>query len=110
MVFALVASGLWGFTSLYAFGYMRSHLKNQTRFFMCFAMAIFAALGIAYARNLFTLFLFYELMTFSTYPLVTHHGTEKAKRAGRIYLGVLVFTSVVGLLAAMNGVINSPER
>ena len=102
MVFALVASGPWGFTSLYAFGYMRGHHeKNQTRFFMCFAMAIFAALGIAYARNLFTLFLFYELMTFSTYPLVTHHGTEKAKRAGRIYLGVLVFTSVVGLLAAM---------
>jgi multicomponent Na+:H+ antiporter subunit D len=102
LVFALVASGLWIVTSLYGFGYMRGHHeKNQTRFFMCFAVAIFAALGIAYARNLVTLFLFYEVLTFSTYPLVTHHGTAKAKTAGRIYLGVLVFTSVTLLLAAI---------
>ena len=99
MLFALVASGLWIPTSLYAVGYMRSHQeKNQTRFFACFALAISAALGIAFARNLFTLFLFYEALTFSTYPLVTHHGTEEAKRAGRVYLGILVFTSVVFLL------------
>ena len=99
MLYALVASGLWIVTSLYAIGYMRGHHEvNQTRFFACFAAAISAALGIAYARNLFTLFLFYEILTFSTYPLVTHAGTEKAKRAGRIYLGILVFTSVVFLL------------
>jgi multicomponent Na+:H+ antiporter subunit D len=99
MLFALVASGLWIVTSLYAIGYMRAHEEeNQTRFFACFALAIFAALGIAFAKNLFTLFLFYEVLTFSTYPLVTHHGTPEAKRAGRIYLGILVFTSVFGLL------------
>ena len=99
MLYALVASGLWLPTSLYAAGYLRGHHeKNQTRFFVCFALAIFAALGIAFARNLFTLFLFYELLTFSTYPLVTHHGTPEARRAGRIYLGILVFTSVFGLL------------
>lgn len=99
MLYALVASGLWIVTSLYAIGYMRGHHEvNQTRFFACFAAAISAALGIAYARNLFTLFVFYELLTFSTFPLVTHAGTEKAKQAGRIYLGILVFTSVVFLL------------
>jgi len=102
MLFALVASGLWIPTSLYAFGYMRGHHeKNQTRFFVCFAVAIFAALGIAFAANLFTLFLFYEVLTFSTYPLVTHAGTEQAKKAGRIYLGILVFTSVCFLLLAV---------
>jgi len=102
MLFALVAAGLWIPTSIYAFGYMRGHHEiNQTRFFVCFAVAIFAALGIAFARNLFTLFLFYELLTFSTYPLVTHAGTEKAKRAGRVYLGVLVFTSVAFFLCAI---------
>jgi multicomponent Na+:H+ antiporter subunit D len=99
MLFALVAAGLWIPTSIFAFGYMRgNHEKHQTRFFICFAMAIFAALGIAFAANLVTLFLFYELMTFSTYPLVTHAGTAKAIRSGRIYLGVLVFTSVSFLL------------
>jgi multicomponent Na+:H+ antiporter subunit D len=76
LVYALVAAGLWPITSFYAFGYMRGHHEeNQTRFFVCFALAISAALGIAFSRNLFTLFLFYEVLTFSTYPLVTHHGT-----------------------------------
>ncbi len=102
MLYALVAAGLWIPTNLYAVGYMRAHHEiNQTRFFICFAIAIFAALGIAFAKNLFTLFFFYEVLTFSTYPLVTHEGSEKAVRSGRIYLGVLVFTSVAFLLCAV---------
>jgi len=102
MLFALVASGLWIVTSLYAIGYMRGHHEdNQTRFFTCFAIAISAALGIAYSANLFSLFLFYEMLTFSTYPLVTHHGTPKAMGAGRLYLGILVTTSVAFLLMAI---------
>ena len=102
ILFALVASGLWIPTAIYSFGYMRGHHENhQTRFFVCFAIAIFAAIGVAFARNLLTLFLFYELLTFSTYPLVTHAGSEKAVRAGRSYIGILVFTSVAFLLLAI---------
>ena len=102
MLFALVASGLWILTSLYAIGYMRGHHeKHQTRFFTFFALAISAALGLAFARNLFTLFLFYEALTLSTYPLVTHHGTEAARKAGRVYLGVLLTTSIGLLLFAV---------
>ena len=75
-MFALVASGLWIATTCYAIGYMRGHHEqHQSRFFACFAIAIFAAMGAALAKNLFTLFVFYEVMTLSTYPLVTHHGT-----------------------------------
>ncbi len=95
MVFALVASSLWILTSLYAIGYMRGHHeKNQTRFYIFFAVSIAAAMGVAFAGNLFTLFVFYEALTFATFPLVTHHQTEEAKRSGRIYLGILVGTSV----------------
>jgi len=102
LLFALVASGLWVVTSIYGFGYMRGHAeKNQTRFFTCFAIAISAAQGIAFAGDLVTLFLFYEILTFSTYPLVTHAGTEAAVKAGRVYLGVLVTTSVLFLLLAI---------
>ncbi|MCP3980497.1 MAG: monovalent cation/H+ antiporter subunit D family protein [bacterium] len=102
ILFGLVASGLWIVTGAYAIGYMRAHHEgNQTRFYACFAIAISSALGIAFARNMFTLFVFYEMLTLSTYPLVTHHGTEKAMRAGRIYLGVLFTTSVGMLLLAM---------
>jgi multicomponent Na+:H+ antiporter subunit D len=102
MLYACVASGLWILTSLYAIGYMRGHHEeHQTRFFTCFAVSISAALGIAFAANLLTLFLFYEMLTFATYPLVTHHGTPEAMRAGRVYLGILVTTSVCGLLFAI---------
>ena len=102
LLFGLIASGLWILTSLYGFGYMRGHREaNQTRFFTCFALAIAAALGIAFAGDLVTLFLFYELLTFSTFPLVTHAGTEAAMRAGRLYLGILVSTSVLFLLTAI---------
>jgi multicomponent Na+:H+ antiporter subunit D len=95
MVFALVASFLWPVTSLYSIGYMRGHHEeNQTRFYFFFAIAIGGALGVAFSANLFTLFLFYEFLTLCTFPLVTHHQTEEAKRAGRIYLGILLTTSV----------------
>ena len=102
MLYALVASGLWIPTALYAIGYCRGNgEENQTRFFACFALAIFAALGIAFARNLFTLFLFYEILTLSTYPLVTHYGNDEARRAGRTYLGILLTTSILFLLLAI---------
>ncbi len=102
MLFAIVASGLWVLTTVYAIGYMRGHHeRNQTRFFACFAMAIFAAMAAAFSANLFTLFVAYELMTISTYPLVTHHGTQEARNGGRVYLGVLLSTSVAFFMLAI---------
>ncbi len=102
MLFALVASGLWIVTTFYSIGYMRGHKEqNQTRFYVCFAFAIAGALGVAFAANVFTLFVFYEAITLSTYPLVTHHGDERAKRAGRAYLGILMGTSIAFLILAM---------
>jgi multicomponent Na+:H+ antiporter subunit D len=102
MLFGLVASGLWVVTSIYGIGYMRgAHEKHQTRFFACFSIAIFAALGVAFAENMFTLFIFYEVLSLSTYPLVAHKGNEEAKRGARIYLGLLLGTSIGFLLPAM---------
>ena len=95
MIFALVAGSLWIVTTLYAIGYMRGHHeKNQTRFYIFFALAISCTMGVAFAGNLFTLFIFYEALTLSTFPLVTHAGTDAAKRAGRVYLGILLGTSI----------------
>ncbi|PHR80698.1 MAG: cation:proton antiporter [Colwellia sp.] len=102
IIFALIASFLWLITTLYAIGYMRSHQEeNQTRFYSFFALAISAVMGIAFADNLFTLFVFYEILTLSTYPLVTHAGSEKAKQGGRVYLGILLSTSIAFLLLAV---------
>ena len=102
LLFALVASGLWIVNSLYSIGYMRGNAeKHQTRFYVCFAGAIAATMGVAFAANGLTLFLFYEMLTLVTYPLVTHHGTEEAKRGGRVYLGVLLSTSIMFFLFAL---------
>ncbi len=102
MIFAGVASFLWIVTSIYSIGYMRGHEEaNQTRFYAFFAIAIGAAMGVAFAGNMLTLFIFYELLTLSTFPLVTHHGTEEAKRAGRVYLGILLGTSIAFQLFAI---------
>ena len=95
MLFALVASFLWIVTSIYSIGYMRGHHEqNQTRFYVCFALALASVMGLTFSANMFTLFIFYELITLITYPLVTHSGTDEAKRSGRLYLGYLLGTSI----------------
>jgi multicomponent Na+:H+ antiporter subunit D len=87
MIFALLASSLWVLASVYAVGYMRTeHEHKQTRFFVAFALSLGAATGVAFAANLFTFVLAYELLTLFTYPLVTHRETESAIKAGRKYL------------------------
>lgn len=102
MLFALVASVLWPVSTLYSIGYMRGNDEaHQTRFFACFALAIACTLGIAFSANLLTLFLFYELLTLITYPLVTHHQDEEARKAGRVYLGFLLGSSLTLMLVAV---------
>jgi len=102
MLFALVASGLWIVNSVYSIGYMRGNDEpHQTRYYICFALALAATMGIAFAANLLTLFLFYEMLTLVTWPLVTHHGDDEARAGGRTYLGVLLGTSIVLLLPAI---------
>ncbi len=102
MLFAALASSLWIINSIYSIGYMRGNReKNQTRFYVMFAVSLAAAMGIAFAGNLFTLFLCYEILTLATYPLVAHKGDEKTVRSARIYLGILLATSIGLLLPAI---------
>jgi multicomponent Na+:H+ antiporter subunit D len=102
MLFAALAATLWIVNSVYSIGYMRgNNEKHQTRFYICFAIAISAALGVAFADNLLTLFLCYEILTLSTYPLVSHKGDEATIRSARVYLGILLGTSIGLLLPAI---------
>jgi len=102
LLFATIASGLWIITHLFGVGYMRGNNESHhARFFASFSLAIAATMGIALAGNMFTLFIFYEALTVSTYPLVVHKQTEEAKKAGRTYLGILMGTSIVFLLVAI---------
>jgi len=102
LLFALGASALWILTSFYSIGYMRSLQEHaQTRYFSCFALALSATIGVAFAANLFTLFLFYEALTLVTYPLVGHKQTAEAKAGARKYVIYLLGAAKVFLLAAI---------
>jgi len=95
LYFGLLASGLWIATSFYSIGYMRGLNEHaQTRYYFCFAVALSSTIGVAFAANLLTLFLFYELLTISTYPLVAHKETPEALAAGRKYLTYLLTSAV----------------
>lgn len=102
MIFALVASSLWTISVFYSLGYMRGLNEHaQTRFNACFALAIFGAIGVAFADNLFTMYLFYEIVSICTYPLVAHHQDKEGYEGGRKYLVYLTATAKAFLLPAM---------
>ncbi len=94
MFFGMVSSTLWIITTVYAIGYMEGEHARK-RFFAFFALCVSTTVGIAFAGNLFTLFVFYEMLTVCTYPLVIHEETPEAMRAGRKYL---VYTLTGGSL------------
>jgi multicomponent Na+:H+ antiporter subunit D len=96
MVFAVLASFLWVVTSFYSIGYMRKlKEEHQTGYFACFAVCLSATMGIAFAANLLTFFVFYEILTIATYPLVVHHRDDESIKAGRKYLA---YTLIAGQL------------
>ncbi len=100
--FALIASFLWLLTSIYSIGYMRALEEHaQTRYFASFAVAISATIGVAFSANLLTMYLFYEMLSLSTYPLVTHEQNAEAKSSGRKYLTYILGTSIGFALPAM---------
>lgn len=100
LLFALVASSLWLLTSVYSVGYMRAgQYPHQTGYFASFAICLSATMGIAFAANLLTFFVFYEILTIATYPLVIHHRTPEAMAAGRKYLAYTLGAGQVLLVA-----------
>ena len=102
MIFAMVASSLWMIAVFYSMGYMRAHDEPcQTRFNACFALAIFGAVGVAFSDNLLTLYLFYEIVSVCTYPLVAHHQDEESYEGARKYIIYLTTTAKLFLLPAL---------
>jgi len=102
LIFAITASFLWILVSSYSIGYMRGLKEHaQTRFYFFFCWAIFGAVGVALAGNLLTMFVFYEILTVSTYPLVAHDQTPEALFAGRKYVAYLLSSGCFFLAAVI---------
>ncbi|MDR1871910.1 MAG: monovalent cation/H+ antiporter subunit D family protein [Deltaproteobacteria bacterium] len=101
-IFAFIAPFLWVLATSYNIGYMRSLKEHaQTRYYFCFGVAIFGAVGVALSANVFTLYLFYEVISVFTYPLVAHHQDEEGFAGAKKYLVYLMGASKLFLLPAM---------
>ena len=102
LIFAITSSCLWILVSIYSIGYMRTLKEHaQTRFYFSFALALLGAVGIALSANLVTMFVFYEILTISTYPLVAHEESPEALSAGHKYLAYLLGGGVFFLIAIL---------
>jgi len=84
-VFGTMVSLLWILTTIYAFEYM-THEGNEDRFFAFFTMTFGVVVGIAFAANFLTMYLFYEFLTLVTLPIVMHQFDDKARHAGKMYV------------------------
>lgn len=100
LLFISLSAVLWLFTTFYAIGYLEG-APHRSRFFGFFSLCVTATMGIAMAANLFTFFIFYELLTLSTFPLVVHRGTDKAMKGGTIYLAY----TLIGGTALLTGIV-----
>lgn len=109
MLFVALSALLWLLTTIYAIGYLEGS-PHRSRFFGFFSLCVTSTMGIALAGNLLTFFLFYEMLTLSTYPLVAHRGTAKALRAANVYLtytlagGAVLLVGVVWLYSLLGNV------
>jgi formate hydrogenlyase subunit 3/multisubunit Na+/H+ antiporter MnhD subunit len=102
LIFAITSSSLWILVSLYSIGYMRTLKEHaQTRYYFFFAFAIFGAVGVSLSKNLVTMYIFYEILTLTTYPLVIHDQTPEALSAGRKYFAYLMTAGCFFLLSVM---------
>lgn len=112
MVFACVAATLWLITSCYSAGYMRGHgEKHQTGYYAAFAICLSASIGICFSANLLTFFVFFEILTVATYPLVVHYRDEEGTRSGRKYLAYTLisgqlFFAAMAVLYALTGTLD----
>ncbi|MEA5445515.1 proton-conducting transporter membrane subunit [Gammaproteobacteria bacterium AB-CW1] len=86
MMLSSLSAILWLLTTIYAIAYLEDS-PNRARFFGFFSLCVAATMGVAVAGNLFTFFIFYEMLTLATWPLVVHRGTREALRSGGLYLG-----------------------
>lgn len=98
-LFAALTSGVWLLVGIYSVAYM-AHEHKERRFFGFYLIVLGVLIGLDFSGNLITMYVFYELMTLTSLPLVLHEGTKEAVMAGLKYL----FYSVAGAFLALFGI------
>lgn len=102
IIFLITSNALWLMTAIYSHKYLElNKYKNKAKFYIFFTLSMFATNAIIYSSNLLTTFIFYEILTISTYPLVTFKGDDDSISSGKKYLYYLLGTSIIFLLPAI---------
>jgi len=98
-LFALVVNAVWVLSGFYAFEYMK-HEQEETRFFGFYLMVHGTLNGLVFAGGIVTYYLFYELMTLLSVPLILHNRSKDAIKGGLKYL----FYSLFGAYMVLFGI------
>ena len=97
-LYALVGGVMWLATSMLSREYFAHHYRNRNRYYLFFLMTLGATLGVFLSSDLFTTFVFFEIMSFTSYTWVAHDETPGALRAAETYLAVAVIGGMVMLV------------
>ena len=97
-LYALVAGVMWLCTSMLSRQYFGHHYHNRNRYYIFYLMTLGATLGVFLSSDLFTTFVFFEIMSFTSYVWVAHDETPEAMRAAETYLGIAVIGGMVMLI------------
>ena len=96
-VYGVIISFMWWMTMLLSRDYFAHHHK-LSRYFFFNLMTLGAIEGVFLARDLFTALVFFEIMSFTSFPWVIQEETEEAKDAANIYLAIAVIGGMVSLM------------
>lgn len=97
VTYGLIAAFMWAMTTIFSRQYME-HYPRTNRYYMFFLITLGATVGVFLSADLFTTFLFFEIMSFTSYAWVAHDETKESLRAAETYLAVAVIGGMVMLM------------
>lgn len=100
-LYGTVAGFMWLATSLFSREYFASHYRNRNRYYFFYLMTLGATMGVFLSADLFTTFIFFEIMSFTSYVWVAHDETKEALKAAETYLAVAIIGGMAMLIGLM---------
>lgn len=97
LLYGLIAAFMWMMTTILSREYMMHH-ENRNRYYLFLLATLGATMGVFLAADLFTMFIFFEIMSFTSYVWVAQEETENALKAAATYLAVAVIGGLVMLM------------
>ena len=96
-IYCYIALFMWSVSLLFSKEYF-AHYSHKARYYGFMLLTMFATLGVFLSKDLFTLFIFFEIMSLSSYVWVVQEETEDALKAGVTYLAIAVIGGMVMLM------------